>query len=95
MIERHLTTEQVANILQIHPFTVLKLLKTGKLRGAKIGRVYRIKESDVHEFLEQRTVGGATPKKEKKKKIEKVEEEFKVNEGKNESNDEESHYYVI
>ena len=54
MIERFLTTEQVANILQVHPFTILKFLKEGKLKGVKLGRVYRIKESDVHEFLEER-----------------------------------------
>jgi excisionase family DNA binding protein len=54
MIEKFLTTEQVANILQVHPFTILKFLKAGKLRGVKLGRVYRIKESDVQEFLESR-----------------------------------------
>lgn len=54
MIENFLTTDQVANILQIHPFTVLKFIKEGKLKGIKLGRVYRIKESDVHEFLEER-----------------------------------------
>ena len=59
MIEKFLTTEQVANILQVHPFTILKFLKAGKLRGVKLGRVYRIKESDVQEFLESRMTRGA------------------------------------
>lgn len=59
MIEKFLTTEQVANILQVHPFTILKFLKAGKLRGVKLGRVYRIKESDVHAFLESRMTRGA------------------------------------
>lgn len=59
MIENFLTTEQVAKILQVHPFTILKFLKAGKLRGVKLGRVYRIKESDVHEFLESRMTRGA------------------------------------
>ncbi len=58
MIEKFLTTEQVANILQVHPFTILKFLKAGKLRGVKLGRVYRIKESDVQEFLESRMTCG-------------------------------------
>lgn len=52
MIERFLTTEQVANILQVHPFTILKFIREGKLKGIKLGRVYRIKESDIHEFLD-------------------------------------------
>lgn len=51
MIERFFTTEQVANILQVHPFTILKFIKEGKLKGIKIGRVYRIRESDVRKFL--------------------------------------------
>ena len=51
MIERFFTTEQVANILQVHPFTILKFIKEGKLKCIKIGRVYRIKESDVRKFL--------------------------------------------
>lgn len=59
MIEKFLTTEQVANILQVHPFTILKFLKAGKLRGVKLGRVYRIKESDVQAFLESRMTRGA------------------------------------
>lgn len=57
MIEQFLTTEQVANILQVHPFTILKFIKEGKLKGVKLGRVYRIKESEVHEFLENRSTG--------------------------------------
>ncbi len=56
-MERFFTTEQVANILQVHPFTILKFIKDGRLRGVKLGRVYRIKESDVQEFLEMRTIG--------------------------------------
>lgn len=54
MIENFLTTEQVAKILQVHPFTILKFIKQGKLRGVKLGRVYRIKESDVQAFLDGR-----------------------------------------
>lgn len=59
MIEKYLTTEQVSNILQIHPFTVLKFIREGRLKGIKLGRVYRIKESDVHEFLTNMSI---TPK---------------------------------
>ncbi len=57
MIENFLTTEQVANILQVHPFTILKFIKQGKLSGVKLGRVYRIQESEVKRFLEERTAG--------------------------------------
>jgi len=46
------TTEQVAEILQIHPLTILKYIKNGTLKGIKLGRVYRIRESELQAFLE-------------------------------------------
>jgi excisionase family DNA binding protein len=52
MQDRIMTPEQVAKMLQLHPFTILNYIKQGKLRGAKLGRVYRIRESDVNQFLE-------------------------------------------
>ena len=48
-----LTVEQVAQILQVHPFTVLKFIKQGKLKAAKLGRVYRIRRSEVDKFIDQ------------------------------------------
>lgn len=53
MQEKILTPEQVAQILQVHPFTVLKFIKQGKLKASKLGRVYRIRESDLEGFLDQ------------------------------------------
>lgn len=53
MQERILTPEQVSQILQVHPFTVLKFIKQGKLHASKLGRVYRIRESDLDNFLDQ------------------------------------------
>lgn len=47
-----LTPEQVANTLQLHHFTVLKLLRSKQLRGIKIGRRYRVRERDLDKFLE-------------------------------------------
>jgi len=70
MQEKFFTTEQVANILQVHPFTILKFIKQGKLKGIKLGRVYRIKESDINRFLEERMTSGnkKSPKADKKAK---------------------------
>ena len=53
MVDQIYTTEQVANILQIHHLTVLKYIKQGKLHGIKLGRIYRIRESDLQKFLNQ------------------------------------------
>lgn len=53
MQEKILTPDQVAQILQVHPFTVLKFIKQGRLKASKLGRVYRIRESDLEGFLNQ------------------------------------------
>jgi excisionase family DNA binding protein len=52
MTKRLLTAEQVADLLQVHHLTVLKLIKKGKLKAVKLGRVYRIQPSAVDDFIE-------------------------------------------
>lgn len=102
--EKFFTTEQVANILQVHPFTILKFIREGKLKGIKLGRVYRIQESDIKDFLEERMTKSKTkekPKKSKKKEKEaKVEVSTEIPEDKHfsiskDDSDNPSHYYVI
>jgi len=56
VVEKLYTTEQVAQLLQIHPLTVLKYIKAGKLRAIKLGRVYRIRESELQKFLERDSI---------------------------------------
>ena len=60
--DKLLTTEQVADLLQVHPFTVLKYIKSGKIKAIKLGRVWRIRESDVERFLEERSMASKEPK---------------------------------
>lgn len=55
MSENILTVEQAAKILHLHPFTVLKLIRARRLKASKIGRVYRIRESAIEEFLNDST----------------------------------------
>lgn len=104
MEEKFFTTEQVANILQVHPFTILKFIREGKLKGIKLGRVYRIKESDIKKFLEERMTHskGKKEKEEKKVENEKQEDESKKKKDKTESfvlekkkGKEDDHYYII
>ena len=90
-MEKYFTTEQVANILQVHPFTILKFIKSGKLKGIKLGRVYRIKESDVQEFLEERMT--VTKTKEKKEDKKEIKEKKNINLENKDEGDE--HYYII
>ncbi len=73
-----MTAEQVAQILQVHPFTVLKFIKQGKLKASKLGRVYRIRKSDVDSFLDNQVERGGEKTSEKtatKKRKEPVEPE--------------------
>lgn len=48
---RMLTTVQVAAALRVHLVTVFRMLKEGKLRGMKIGRVWRISPEEVDRIL--------------------------------------------
>lgn len=69
-----LTVDQVAKILQVHPFTVLKFIKQGRLKAAKLGRVYRLRRSDVEVFLDSLISApskSSEPPREKKPKVSK------------------------
>ena len=54
MAEKLLTPSEVAERLQVHEKTVHTWLKTGKMKGIKLDRFWRIEEADLNEFLEQR-----------------------------------------
>jgi len=89
MEEKFFTTDQVAKKLQVHPFTILKYIKSGKLRGIKLGRVYRIKESDMNKFIEERMT---QKKKEKESPSTRYETTIKQE---SQGENDESHYYII
>ena len=46
-----LTVEQVAEYLQVSPYTVRAWIRQGKIPGRKIGRVYRVLDSDVEALV--------------------------------------------
>jgi len=52
MNENYLTTEEAAKILNIHKRTITKYLANGQIKGAKIGRIWRVDEKDVRAFFE-------------------------------------------
>lgn len=43
--------EEVADMLNVNRNTVRRMLIRGELKGLKVGRLWRIKESDLREFL--------------------------------------------
>lgn len=50
-MEKLLTPKDAAKILSLSPVTIKKWLWQGKLKGIKVGSVWRIKESDLKAFL--------------------------------------------
>lgn len=91
--EKFYTTDQVAKMLQVHPFTILKFIKQGKLNGIKLGRVYRIKEADIKTFINERSTAKPQASNKEVQKEEKEEIEQKRRQPSNkEDND---HYYII
>jgi excisionase family DNA binding protein len=55
MVQQLLTPEEVAGVLRLHHLTVLKFIKAKKIKSIKFGRVYRIREEDLEDFLKKQT----------------------------------------
>ena len=56
-----LTPKQAAERLQVCTVTVLYWLRTGRLRGSKLGyRTWRIPTAEIAAFLERQAVGTPT-----------------------------------
>jgi len=49
--EKLLTVEDAAKALLVKPTTVREWLKAGKLKGVKVGRLWRVRESDLEVLL--------------------------------------------
>lgn len=52
-MENYLTPEDIVESLKVKKTTVWTWLRTGKLKGTKTGKIWRIKESDMNDFLKQ------------------------------------------
>lgn len=48
-----LSVEEVAEILSITPKTVRNLIKSGEIKGIKVGRLVRIPKPRLIEYLEE------------------------------------------
>jgi len=47
------TVDQIADQLRVHRITIYRLLKSGKIPGFKIGRVWRFDTEQVRQWLAQ------------------------------------------
>lgn len=50
-MKKYYTVEQVAEVLTMHPKTIQKYIREGKLPAEKIGKGWRILENDLQAFL--------------------------------------------
>lgn len=57
MGERLLTVAEVARTMRVSNMTVYRLIKSGQLRAIRVGKNYRIRESEVERYLRERVVG--------------------------------------
>ncbi|MEX0992077.1 MAG: helix-turn-helix domain-containing protein [Actinomycetota bacterium] len=54
--DRLLTVGEVANAMRVSNMTVYRLIKAGQLAAIRVGKNYRIRESDVDRYLSSRSV---------------------------------------
>lgn len=55
-METLLSVKQVAYIFKVHPLTIRRYIKSGKLKAVRVGGNVRIKESDVQNFHADLTI---------------------------------------
>ena len=54
--DRLLTVGEVAALMRVSSMTVYRLIKSGSLAAIRVGKNYRIFESDVNNYLSERSV---------------------------------------
>jgi excisionase family DNA binding protein len=59
MAAKLLTIQETAGRLGLHPQTVRKIIKSGRLKVARIGRSIRIRPDDLEEFIENSQAGSS------------------------------------
>ena len=51
---RFVTVSEVAQLMRVSKMTVYRLIKQGDVPAVRIGRGYRMREEDVHRYLDSR-----------------------------------------
>lgn len=54
--DRLLTVAEVAAVMRVSNMTVYRLIKAGDLAAIRVGKNYRVRESDVDKYLSTRSV---------------------------------------
>ena len=51
---RFVTVSEVAQLMRVSKMTVYRLIKQGDLPAVRVGRGYRMREEDIHRYLDER-----------------------------------------
>lgn len=52
-----LTPNELSKILKLHPFTVTRLAREGKLPAFKVGGVWRVRKDQFERWIKEQTAG--------------------------------------
>jgi len=55
-VPKYYSCEQVSQMLSVKAITVREWIRTGKLKAYKIGKMYRIDQSQIDEFVSSKTL---------------------------------------
>ena len=55
---RLMTIDEVAGTLGVSHLTVYRLIKQGRLRALRVGKNFRLRSTDVSQYMDVRMVGG-------------------------------------
>lgn len=55
-----LTVSEVADLFRVSSMTVYRLIRNGELPAVRVGRSYRVREDDLHAYLEAQVVDPAS-----------------------------------
>lgn len=59
MQEQYFTVEQISTLLQMHPKTVQRYIREGKLRAVKVGKGWRVSGHDLSVFTESESASSS------------------------------------
>lgn len=59
--DRLLKPREIATRLEVSPRTVVRWIRVGDLMGVKVGKVWRVYESELDSYLERRASGSVQP----------------------------------
>ena len=57
-----LSLKEVSEVLKLNINTVRRYVREGKIRAAKFGRIYRVREEALEEFIKKQEKSGGVPK---------------------------------